>query len=638
MSTCDPLLPDRQDPPVGNRTSPASRRQTHEANGMLNSEVREILLQIFSYLDPPSLTTLQLTSRRFLNLVRDDNLWRFRCLEESSFLATLDRRRRILRDGPPRPTERERVRIMANWDPSFPGEHVSWYEEYVQRHGPVAVNWFQLPYPYHDDGGGDGMNQRKTPDAVPTEARGFALYYPDGELAESVLAVAPLSDGGVCLWDVAGTRGRKGAIIARSRPGLFVDSQLHRAYFAVQRFLVEVDLLRLAVVGDASFPTSITALSPASPSVPLTVGERYGIHLYDYRSNAPPRDDTREVVQSYDSTRTKDFVKHRLHQDLLDMKVGKLKQCARLSGDSPLSIVHLQQPGREADLSDDIYVAGRFSNILHYDRRKFPAPRGSIHSGARLCAMTSLPYPFSVVNSELRRRAELSLEEVEKSKLSGGRTLIACGEYNTKGSLELYGLAKESDSDASGTPGGLQNSTLKNRQTCSPSKVLSVACHGTRIALSDGSGYIRWFEREGFTEVRRCHIGSSERCHASQGENGEEEGTSVFASAPGSSDELARKLLPTRPAVAAAAAGGDRHGGRHRVNNNDLVFWTGEKLGLVTFSARPGFWSEDFEDEQEDEHMRAEERERREYSDMMRRALERQADEVRFMGSLGLDI
>ncbi|KAL2270978.1 hypothetical protein VTJ83DRAFT_349 [Remersonia thermophila] len=633
---------------------------------------QEILLYIFSYLDPPSLTALQLVSRRLLNLVRDDNLWRFRCLEESSFLATLDRRRGILGDGPPRPTERERIRIMANWDPSFPGERVPWYEEYVQRHGPIAVSWFQLPYPHHDDGNdggdgdgdGDGTNRRKTPDAVPTEVCGLALYYPDGELGGSVLAVAPLLDGSVCLWDVAGTWGKRGAIVARSKPGLLdvegtmgfdgshprwieteavecvsVDSQLHRAYFAVERFLVEVDLRRLAVVGDASFPMTLTVISPASPAVPLTVGERYGIHLYDPRSSAPPRDDSREVVETYDSTRTKDFEKHRLRRSNRDMNVGKLKQCARLSGDVPLSIVHLQQAGCEADLSDDIYVAGRFSSILHYDRRKFPAPRGSIHSGARLCTMTSLPYPFSTVDSELRRRGELSLEEVETSKLGEGRTLIAGGEYNTKGSLELYGLAGESDSDAWDIRGRLQKSTLKNRQTCSPSKVLSVACHGARIALSDGSGYIRWFERDGFTEVRRCQIGSSNRRNASQGENEQEEGTFVFASTPDDSHELARKLLPTRPAAGAAAtAGGDRDGGQHRAANNDLVFWTGERLGLVTFSARPGFHSEDFEEDEEDEHKRAQERERREYSDRMRRALERQADEVRFMGSLGLDM
>jgi hypothetical protein len=293
---------------------------------------------------------------------------------------------------------------------------------------------------------------------------------------------------------------------------------------------------------------------------------------------------------------------------------------APLSQPGPLSILHLQQPGREADLSDDIYVAGRFSNILHYDRRKFPSIRGSIHSGARLCSMTSLPYPFSTLDSELRRKGELSVEQVEASKSAvGGRTLVACGEYNTKGSLELYGLTS-SDSAHTSTPGGLQNCTFKNRQTCSQSKLLSVVNHGTRIAFSDGSGYIKWFERDGFTEVRRCRIGHSERS----------QGPSIFASMPGS-DDMARKLLPTRP----AAKAGNGTGGGQATNVDDLLFWTGEKLGLVTFSARPGFTAEDFEQQAEmpdAETLAAQ----NEYSEMMRRALERQADDVRFVRDLGL--
>jgi len=144
--------------------------------------------------------------------------------------------------------ERERVRIMANWDPCFPSERVSWYDEYIHRHGPVAVNWMQSAY-----------DNEGTSAADLVEARGMALYYPDGELGEAVLAVSPLDDGSVCMWDVAGTRGKRGAIAARSRPGILfidgpaadnsrrskridsgvtecvsVDSRQHRAFFAVQ--------------------------------------------------------------------------------------------------------------------------------------------------------------------------------------------------------------------------------------------------------------------------------------------------------------------------------------------------------------------------------------------------------------------
>jgi len=96
-----------------------------------------------------------------------------------------------------------------------------------------------------------------------TEARGMALYRPgDAEGrqgAHTLLSVSPLDDGSVCLWDVSGTRGKRGAIVAKSKPGILfvdgpsadnssrskridsgvtecvsVDSHSHRAYFAVQ--------------------------------------------------------------------------------------------------------------------------------------------------------------------------------------------------------------------------------------------------------------------------------------------------------------------------------------------------------------------------------------------------------------------
>lgn len=142
---------------------------------------------------------------------------------------------------------------MANWDPCFPSERVSWYDEYVQRHGPIVINWMQYAY----EEGRDPSSPASVADMV--EARGVALYYPDGETADAVLAVSPLDDGSVAMWDVGGTMGKRGALVARSRPGILfvdgpeadnhqpskridsgvtecvsVDSRLHRAFFAVQ--------------------------------------------------------------------------------------------------------------------------------------------------------------------------------------------------------------------------------------------------------------------------------------------------------------------------------------------------------------------------------------------------------------------
>lgn len=147
---------------------------------------------------------------------------------------------------------RERKRIMANWDPSYTAENVNWYDEYIQRNARVAVNWLQQ------------ATLKDGPESMPLEVRGLALYRPDNPhqdpyKAETIFAVSALEDGSVCLWDVTGAKGKKGAIYAKSQPGILlidgtpagdsssskridpsvtevvsVDSKLHLAFFAVQ--------------------------------------------------------------------------------------------------------------------------------------------------------------------------------------------------------------------------------------------------------------------------------------------------------------------------------------------------------------------------------------------------------------------
>lgn len=151
--------------------------------------------------------------------------------------------------GEPLSARHQRIQDMANWDPAYPGERVSWYDEYIQRNGPASVNWFEVP------------RHRDESEHTMIEARGMALYSPnDGDEDHgSMLAVAPLDDGSVCLWDVRGTRGKQGGIVAKSAPDiLFIDgpgsgnarrskridtgvtdcvsvnSHGHRAFFAVQ--------------------------------------------------------------------------------------------------------------------------------------------------------------------------------------------------------------------------------------------------------------------------------------------------------------------------------------------------------------------------------------------------------------------
>lgn len=71
-------------------------------------------------------------------------------------------------------------------------------------------------------------------------------------------------------------------------------------------------------------------------------------------------------------------------------------------------------------------------------------------------------------------------------------------------------------------------------------------------------------------------------------------------------------------------------------NRGELVLWTGEKIGLLTFSRKPGFIAESFEKAASTAEEAHREREERVYSTTMRRALEHQANEVRYVRGLGM--
>jgi hypothetical protein len=373
---------------------------------------------------------------------------------------------------------------------------------------------------------------------------------------------------------------------------------------------VEVDLQTLQIVGHQPYEWTITTMSAAQPTIPLTIGTLHGIHLYDSRTCTEIKRDRDERLDGFDSLGMPDLSR------VLDP--SPLPPYAPLAQPGSQFILHMEQPGSKDLVSDDILVAGRFASVLHYDRRMFPTIKGSYHSGARLCSLASLPYPFSCVDSDLRRRGELSVDQVKKAKsAAGGRTLIAGGEYNTKGSLEIYGFSQSTDQLAS-EHSLVLNSVMKNRQTASAAKILSVINHGTRIVYSDGDGLMKWVERDGFTEVRRHKIGHGEKVAQ----------RSLFAEMPGS-DEIARKILSTRTVEA---------GSDDDVNNEDILFWTGEKLGAIGFSTQPGSSADDYEDDTRTPEEIAAEVESQLYSERMRLALERQANDVRFVRFLGAGI
>lgn len=230
-------------------------------------------------LDPTDLVNLQHVSKRYLTFARDDSLWREQCFFKSSFVESLRRRQeliasttiqeprfrdlaRALASGnglgdsrlvKPREVARdlkakanEKIRIMANWDPSYPTEKVHWYDEYIARNAPISTSWLQQP------------RNRDSAEHEYLEVRGMGTYTPLGE-SDAVLVVAPLDDGSICLWDLSGTQGKKGSIVGRSKSGILsvdegpqdsslrskmistgvtecvsVDSVLRRAYIAVQ--------------------------------------------------------------------------------------------------------------------------------------------------------------------------------------------------------------------------------------------------------------------------------------------------------------------------------------------------------------------------------------------------------------------
>jgi glyoxylase-like metal-dependent hydrolase (beta-lactamase superfamily II) len=91
---------------------------------------------------------------------------------------------------------------------------------------------------------------------------------------------------------------------------------------------------------------------------------------------------------------------------------------------------------------------------------------------------------------------------------------------------------------------------------------------------------------------------------------------------PGS-DDLARKILSTKTRQ-----------DRDRPNEDNVIFWTGDKLGMVSFTGDTLFTPDDFHEKNKE--VAAEERQRQQYSQRMREALEKQADDARFVQGLGL--
>lgn len=548
-----------------------------------------------------------------------------------------------------------------DWDPSYETEDVDWYSEYIDRHAPVSFSWLQQPYTVNE-------SRRKKEFC---DAKGMGLFR-DWSSAREDKVVAPVGNGGVVIWDLnyshsSGTQAKKGKIAGASAPGILladmsgrserthsksavleftnigecmsVDSIRRRTYIAVGNILNEVDLETLRVVSQQRYPWSIFAMSQETDySVPLTLATTLSLHIYD--SRLPAREEEAEISLRCERESSpflpESSIYLRSDSPLFQLQADgqpphRIRSpepsdmgtnYAPLFQPGPLSILHPPAPH-----VNTILLAGRFPSILSYDRRFFPQLQSTVHSGGRLCGLASIPAPRFPVSSD--------------ATWPSSHNIVACGEYNGKGSLELYEL-KSSATDADDELSN-ESSTLslkyQNRQSAASSKLLSVASHGTRIVYSDSDGNIKWVERDGRAEVRRFNINSvSARAphgHHSTQHRGSNDinGSRLFAHRPGDEGDVARKILPTGA----------------NLTGDELLIWTGDRIGRIRFSAHV----DDHLDEEDDDvfsddsldpvsreerrrSRQEEEMRERAYSEMMRRALEMQGDEVIWMGRLGM--
>ncbi|ORY15698.1 hypothetical protein BCR34DRAFT_598217 [Clohesyomyces aquaticus] len=626
----------------------------------MNSLPDEILLQIVSFLEPPELVNLQHVSHQFLALSRDNNLWKQLCFEHSipekrrkrqlgSSITTDPRLAELIRaadsiaeafstiHNPNAPSaelqvhrnaSKKRTTLLANWDPTYPGEKVNFYQDFIQRHAPHSINWFQNARHGHED------------DNLHHEATGAGILFDPVGMADKL--VAPLEDGSISIWDAGGDNSRRGNIVARSAVGLLpnkgpdldldtrlrqsqnimtetgavecvsIDSRQQKGFFAVQNMLNEVDLRTLQVISRTPYPFSITALSEAHHPTPLTIGTNWTIHLHDTRKRTTfPAVVRTELIGGASS----DFTPR--------LQTGDFGDHVSLSQPGALSILHLPT-AREWDGNGDIWVGGRFTSFLNFDRRFFPRLRGTVHSGARLSCITALPHPF--VPHDLRLgRPYSSPSKLSEAKTILGHTLVAAGEYKGKGSLELYSLSSEPtrsiiSSDNRTTRN--HNACYQNRQTASSSKLLSVAPHGTRLVFSDGDGNLKWVERDGFTPVRQFNINNDALNPAHP---------STHIGLEAGWGEIVQKIIPTATKSPSYPAR------QVPLGEDNLIIWTGDgKLGLVGFGSSPDFNPEELEAAAREQQADGVRKMEREYGAEMRRALEHQARELRWLRGYGL--
>lgn len=647
----------------------------------------EIWAQVLEYLEPADLLNTQRVSRNLLKVGRDSQLWKAKVFEQSLSAAHAFARGNGLADllnglslSNTRATDdsssrteihlSRRDRAIVRWDCTDKAERIDWYSEYIARHAALSAEWQG-----HTTG---------------NEIRSMALFDNETKI------LSAMEDGSLKIWDVrTAVNGRRsiqqsnqskigllfddlssssGPSSTKSPPNVgqaidstLVDSSGAKAYVAVEDKLTEVDLKTMSVVSQQKFAWNITAISQQSGhDLPLMVGTSFTLNMYDPRmplrlqpsdteDRAYPDDKNMVILPNY----AKQWLGNQPHPSRM-----LRNRPSRISGQQPLRPGTLftptvrprvgpevwapVEPGPQTILHrgiNEIIVAGRMPSILFYDKRTFPRLESGIHSKGRLSALTSVPYrPHGATSS------------------TAEATLIAAGEYNGRGSLEIYELPHHRPSDRQPTydwpPNHLTESgstqpiqapleeeesssdssspdkeapySHQNRQSSSSAKLLSVATQGARIVFSDSEGGLKWVERDGRGLARRWNINSYQYTQS---------GGALVG------DAVARKLLTFDSDSLYTA--GDREGMTR--GDGDLLVWTGSDIGIITskvkwtghdelvdaFERQMSLEDTDTPDGADRQRLEQERQLSEEYSRTMRRALERQADERRFLARFG---
>ncbi|KAK6496542.1 hypothetical protein TWF481_001544 [Arthrobotrys musiformis] len=481
-------------------------------------------------------------------------------------------------------SRQERTTVRAQWYDALEEEKdVDWYREYQYRHAALSDESFVKFNP---------------PDNL--DIVDIAIAGGDSVGMEHLLAASALGDGSVCIFSLSDSK--VGSILGKSRPGilaqrapnigpgrmgdgvfngihhergLFVDAATahnYSAWFGAGSVLSEVDLTTMQRIRTHRFPFSVTCLS--NPTPVLVVGTTLTLHLLDSRSpsdfvgtapilsppNPPKVGKIDPITNGLDMRRPSTPFNHENPPSLLFDNEERTSRDHLLHAPptaflqpSPLSILHspIDQGG-----GNELYVAGRFPSIMAYDRRQWPRLAGTMHSGARLSSLAIMP-----TNSE--------------SSVPSKYTLIGCGEYAGRGTLELYPLpmdtpcipdpaSKKSDAlieRQDQKPPSPQrafarstSAATRNRQSASKSKIFSVSSQGIKIVTGDSEGRIRFMERDGIRHIRDW-VGPW-----GDGYNG---------------GGCVKRILPIlQPRVDL----------RPSVDNSDLLLHVGEGAGVLTFN------------------------------------------------------